>query len=84
MIYKTWGKNKSTSRQPDAGAIRAGMRIGQAAKAVYDGNLTLAAKKMRVSYWTLYRVARGDSAPTADFIAKAAKHFDIPIERLMR
>lgn len=83
MSYKIGGRNKTTSKAPNPAAIRAGKRIGVAAVEKY-GTITAAAEKMKVSFWTLYRVSRGESAPTADFIAASARHFDLSIEWLMR
>jgi hypothetical protein len=82
VTFKAYGHNKST--QPcDPRAVRAGKRIGVLATKKF-GNLTKAAEAMQCSYWTLYRVSRGKSAPTADFVAMAARHFSLSIDWLMR
>lgn len=64
-------------------AKRAKYRISRLVGWKYSGNITLAAEKMNVSYWTLYRVCKGDTVPSANFLATVAHHFEITVDVLL-
>lgn len=62
---------------------RALSRIKKLIAARYGTNLTIAARDIGISYWTLYRTLRGETMVSVEFLQVIGEHFGVTLDQLV-